>query len=156
MLIALYILAGALELAGLLLVLVELREARDRIRAFRASVHVHGRAGFALTLRGSGTAVTSGTPSLEQRVDLLEREWGGHGKQHNDEAIQMREFVRSGDEAAIAFVEQAVGAEVKRLADLVFTLNGPSGSWWRAWWVGPSLIGAGLALGVAGNIVSTM
>lgn len=154
-LIALYVVAGLLEALGILLSVLELRDARTRLQSYKTSPRViHVRTIQTTATVPSVTIRVDPPPPLETRVQVLENTVQQHREQHARDLAELKDYARTEAGEAIEHMQKSVGRELTRLVDLVFALNDPDRARWRRWWLGPAMLALGLMLGVIGNIVS--
>jgi hypothetical protein len=158
LLITLYVIAAVSEAVGILLVVLDVRNTRERLRAYTRTVYAYADAAVAhATGSAAAVVVSSHQPSVDERLALLEQERERHAQRHADDEAAMIRRIDAAAENAKRYVHDSISQELRRLVALVTEINAPdASSRLRQWWVGPTLIGIGLVLGLVGNILSAV
>jgi hypothetical protein len=147
-----YVLAFVFDVAGVGLLLFELREANSRWTSFKGrsrTVEI----GPARTLEQAlPLRVIRGDQSHEIRIRQLEDAVYDQRSQIADMHLRLWRHANDVAETAAGKVERNLGREVEAVIGYLLGLE--ERSRWRPWWLGPALVAAGILLGTVGNLAS--
>ncbi|SMF23528.1 hypothetical protein [Streptomyces sp. Amel2xC10] len=145
--------AALLEIVGIAITIRDIRRARRNLAGYlRRPQRVHLSPAFEVSSAASAT-VTGPEQTLEQRVEHLET-W----KREMAEALQQRDrqlTKRLTDrfDRQMKASEATLGDQLKGLRELV---AGEGRSHWITAYKGPVILGVGVLVGLAGNIVGAL
>jgi hypothetical protein len=150
--VALFVVAFLLELAGLAVLVFEVWSANQRLTALRRrDVTISANTVVGVAMVASGKVSTS-TPTLEDRLAALEADVDEHMRMHPEMEQRLRDHANKVASERADSVADSLRPEVERI--LRHILGEAERPWWRPWWLSPGLIVAGLVFGLVGNILS--
>ncbi|WP_097276205.1 carbohydrate porin [Streptomyces sp. TLI_55] len=129
----------------------DIRAAPRSLATYMSRPHtVYAAAGLA-AVTTLAVGATAGTQTVEQRLAALE-EWRDRLPDELDRREQqLSKVLRNDFRGGLAAVEKTIGDRIEGLRDYV---RGGEQAWWRSY-RGPIVLGVGVLVGLAGNIVSS-
>ncbi|MEU1519035.1 hypothetical protein ABZ490_44050 [Streptomyces sp. NPDC005811] len=150
--VSLNVVAAVLELAGVVLTVIDIRGARRRLAGYlhrTRTVYASGRVTASASI---DLTVTRANSTLEERIDDLETRQRNLPAELDALEKRIVERLSSQFSGALKTTEQTINDELTGLRDYI---AGREDRWWPSY-RGPIILVGGILVGLAGNIASSL